>query len=242
MNVFEMTDTWNDAGTTFSAISMDVTDTASASESRLLDLKVGGADRFFVRKDGRMSVTDGIFNGSNVQISSTEISLSNNFNKYVHLGRLFSGGFQTGMAFAGGSFLGFQASANANIALADARLYHDGTGAIAQRSGAIAQAFHLYNTYTDASNYERGIIRWSGNQMQIGTDAAGTGTARGLSLSTGGRVASILLGNTYNQIDFNAGSFVFSGASIKMAFLPTSDPADAGRLWNDAGTLKISAG
>jgi hypothetical protein len=27
-----------------------------------------------------------------------------------------------------------------------------------------------------------------------------------------------------------------------MSALPTEDPAVAGRLWNDAGTLKVSAG
>jgi hypothetical protein len=27
-----------------------------------------------------------------------------------------------------------------------------------------------------------------------------------------------------------------------MTALPTSDPTVAGRLWNDAGTLKVSAG
>ena len=34
----------------------------------------------------------------------------------------------------------------------------------------------------------------------------------------------------------------FSNASISMTALPTSDPAVAGRLWNDGGTLKVSAG
>ena len=33
-----------------------------------------------------------------------------------------------------------------------------------------------------------------------------------------------------------------SNASISMANLPTSDPTVAGRLWNDSGTLKVSAG
>ena len=33
-----------------------------------------------------------------------------------------------------------------------------------------------------------------------------------------------------------------TNASISMTALPTSDPAVAGRLWNDAGTLKVSAG
>ena len=39
-----------------------------------------------------------------------------------------------------------------------------------------------------------------------------------------------------------SGAVVLSNASIKMTALPTSDPAVAGALWNDAGTLKVSAG
>lgn len=31
-------------------------------------------------------------------------------------------------------------------------------------------------------------------------------------------------------------------ANVEMPNLPTSDPAVAGRLWNDAGTVKVSAG
>ena len=38
------------------------------------------------------------------------------------------------------------------------------------------------------------------------------------------------------------GAVTLSNASIKMTALPTSDPAVAGALWNDAGTLKVSAG
>ena len=33
-----------------------------------------------------------------------------------------------------------------------------------------------------------------------------------------------------------------TNASISMTALPTSDPGVAGRLWNDAGTVKVSAG
>ena len=36
--------------------------------------------------------------------------------------------------------------------------------------------------------------------------------------------------------------FVADSNGIKMPNIPTSDPAEAGRLWNDGGTLKISAG
>ena len=49
-NIYALTDTWNAGGTTFTAIKMSVTDTASASGSMLLDLQVGGTSRFSVSK------------------------------------------------------------------------------------------------------------------------------------------------------------------------------------------------
>jgi hypothetical protein len=47
--------TWNAAGTTFTAVKMNVTDTASAAGSLLLDLQVGGTSRFRVSKGGRVT-------------------------------------------------------------------------------------------------------------------------------------------------------------------------------------------
>jgi hypothetical protein len=45
-DIYAMTDTWNNGGTTFSAIKMDVTNTASAAGSMLLNLCIGGAKYF----------------------------------------------------------------------------------------------------------------------------------------------------------------------------------------------------
>jgi hypothetical protein len=53
-----------------------------------------------------------------------------------------------------------------------------------------AQTFNLYNTYTDASNYERGFMKWNSNVLEIGTEAAGTGTARALALNGTGSVTT----------------------------------------------------
>ena len=55
-NIFDLTDTWNSAGTTFNAIKMNVTDTASAAASLLMDLQVGGSSLFSVRKDGLTTI------------------------------------------------------------------------------------------------------------------------------------------------------------------------------------------
>lgn len=48
--------TWNDALTTFTAIKFNVTDTASAAGSLLLDLQVGGTSQLKVEKDGGLNI------------------------------------------------------------------------------------------------------------------------------------------------------------------------------------------
>ena len=53
--LYDLTDTWNAGGTTFNAIKMNVTDTASAAGSLLMDLQVGGVSQFSVTKDGALT-------------------------------------------------------------------------------------------------------------------------------------------------------------------------------------------
>ena len=54
-SVADLIQTWNNVATTFSAIKMDVTDTASAAGSMLINLLVGGAARFQVTKAGNVT-------------------------------------------------------------------------------------------------------------------------------------------------------------------------------------------
>ncbi len=62
-----------------------------------------------------------------------------------------------------------------------------------QRNGVTAQSLLVYNTYTDASNYERGVFDWSttANTLTVGTEVLGTGTARSLYLKAGATVDSV---------------------------------------------------
>lgn len=57
--LYDLTDTWNAAGTVFNAIKMNVTNTASAAGSKIVALQVGSTDRFTVDKDG-----NGYFSGT----------------------------------------------------------------------------------------------------------------------------------------------------------------------------------
>jgi len=50
--VLSATSTWNGSGVAFTGIKFNVTDTASATASALVDLQVGGVTKFKIRKDG----------------------------------------------------------------------------------------------------------------------------------------------------------------------------------------------
>jgi len=63
-------------------------------------------------------------------------------------------------------------------AAGDVILSRDIANVLAQRNGANAQTFRLYNTYTDASNYERLSTTWTSNVCYTKPENAGTGSAR----------------------------------------------------------------
>ena len=54
--IYNLTDTWNAAGTVFTAIKVNVTNTASASGSKLIDLQLGGTTLFNVDKNGSVGI------------------------------------------------------------------------------------------------------------------------------------------------------------------------------------------
>jgi len=98
----------------------------------------------------------------------------------------------------------------------------DGSHTFAQRDGSNGQTFRLYNTFTDASNYERGFLRWNSNVLQIGTEkGSGGGTARALEFQTDGvtrmglSTAGVLTLTTTNTLTVtpNATSIMFGGAA-----------------------------
>lgn len=67
----------------------------------------------------------------------------------------------------------------------DVGISRDAANTLAQRNSTNPQTFRVYNTFTDASNYERAKIGWNSNTLEIGTEAAGTGTLRNINLIGG---------------------------------------------------------
>lgn len=71
----------------------------------------------------------------------------------------------------------------------DVAFVRDTAGVVALRLSTAAQAFRVYNTWTDASNYERLSFAWGANVANIATEQAGSGTARKMALGTAGAAA-----------------------------------------------------
>jgi len=55
--IYDLSDTWNNAGISWNGIKLNVTDTASAVGSKLVDLQISGVSKFSVSKTGAVTAT-----------------------------------------------------------------------------------------------------------------------------------------------------------------------------------------
>jgi hypothetical protein len=55
--IYDLSDTWNNAGISFNGIKLNATDTASAAGSKLIDLQINGGSKFTVGKTGAVIAT-----------------------------------------------------------------------------------------------------------------------------------------------------------------------------------------
>jgi hypothetical protein len=154
-----------------------------------------------------------------------------------------------GLAFTSDASLGWNNSATDAYATApDLRIHRDAAAALAQRNGINPQTYRVYNTYTDASNYERLSIGWVSNIATISTEPAGTGVGRQLKLQAS--FASMV----YNAGDSAADhTFQIAGVNIfrihpsnvflaKDTYTYGWDSFDAGIGRNAAGRVEVNNG
>ena len=169
------TQIWNNVATTFTAIKCNVTDTASASGSLLMDLQVGGVSKFSVRKDGRLALA-GVINPHTWAYIWGEPTAWN-FNVYSN--QLVSIDGQTNaLAVSSGGRLAWSSTISANNRTYDLTLSRDAANTLAQSNGTNAQTSRIYGTYTDASNYRRLSKTMStAGVAEIKPEGAGTGAA-----------------------------------------------------------------
>lgn len=246
--------TWNAAGTTFTSLRVNVTDTASNASSLLMDLQVGGTSRFKVDKNGSAYVRQGSYNNCGLVFGSnldTGIYYASNF-------FYFDVGGAVGALVGSSGFLtpgGYYGLSAGGASSPDLILTRDAADILAQRRTTNAQTFRIYNTFTDASNYERGFMRWATNVLEIGAEAAGTGTSRNVSIVQGG-ATRLTIGSTIDaNVSINCGQFIYNFQGLGARSLsadPTTSNLVSGfynvfkntttgvvKLWyNDGGTMK----
>ena len=164
----------------FSAAVINVTNTASATASRLLDVQSSGTTVFSVLDGNR------ILGSSFVPtLTGPSLELGSGTGIYDSGGLRLSGQGQNIALVTSTGFRvrGFELQFSSG---GETALIADAADVLAMRRGVNPSTFRLYNTFTDASNYERLSLRWASNVAIIGTEKAGTGSARTLELQVDG--------------------------------------------------------
>lgn len=231
--IYNLSDTWNDAGVTFTGIGLNVTDSASASASNLLNLQVGGVSRFSVGKGGDITlpqVATGVFPND---YANAGIKMPGGAGIYGYAGGFgfFTGNGQkaifaspnwSGVNLLNGFSLGFRADGLTSAA--DLVIARDAANTLALRNGTNAQALRLYGTFTDASNYQRLSFSQTAFQATITTEWAGTGGSFGIAMANLDSLASrqsrfrftadaAVIGNTPQRLSWVASSQASSDAA-----------------------------
>jgi hypothetical protein len=191
--------TWNDAADTFTAWKLNVTSTASAAASMLVDLQVAGSGVFAVLKTGSIYLngapTSTPLGGVGITGPSGGSIHVGAINGVAYLGRtdIFGADVRVdtdGIKIKSTGRLGWSADTT-SFGTLDVALYRDAAATLALRNSTTAQTFRVYNTAdgSPGSNYERVEIVNSQFFTDIYTSQAGTGAVRGLGLGVnGGRI------------------------------------------------------
>ena len=111
-----------------------------------------------------------------------------------------------------------------------------------------AGPFRIYNTFTDASNYERLSLRWASNVAIIGTEKAGTGSARALEFQTDG-VTRMTIASSGGTINVGSGAQlgstgiqVASTASLRFSGGAIGSSSDLWMLRSGSGIIRFATG
>lgn len=150
--------TWNTTGAP-NLIDIDLTVTAANNSANIVNWTVGSLIAFRLTRFGGAQF-DSLILGSSTQ-------------SWLY-------GASNGLITRANCWIGWSASTTSATFTPDLLLHRDAAGTLAQRNGTNAQTSRIYKTYTDAANYERAYIGWSGNIARLGTEAGGTGTKRSL--------------------------------------------------------------
>jgi hypothetical protein len=186
---------WNGAGQTFKAIEVDITDTASADASNLLDISVGNDQKLLLRKDGSLALNTTNQQGvltlvQNSTTQSTTLNLIDGSATWNDAGDTFIGlNFDfTQTAYASASkLLSLSAGGNRNFVI-------DAEGEVISRSeftgGALQTALLVDVTNTSSAANSLLLDLQVGDSSKFSVDIDGDVIAQGSLTIEGGITAN----------------------------------------------------
>lgn len=229
--VLNATQTWNNAGTTFSAIKLNVTNTASAAASKVIDLQIGSANVLNVDRSSALTLNT----GNNAMTINTAL-----------------GGFQANFVTANGTELILQGgvfvgTTTFSLGWSDVVVKRDAADIWAHRRTTNAQAWRLYNTFTSTTSYERLELDWitTANTMLIGTQkGSGGGTARVMSFVYGGTTTAAISVPITSGVLTVAGGITDAGSHIVESgtAIPAGGTAAKGYMFSSTANYGIFFG
>lgn len=124
---------------------------------------------------------------------------------------------------------------------------------LALRNSTTSQAFRVYNTYTDASNYERGVFdfKTTANVLTIGTEKLGTGATRNIQFLVGGVLkadfgvtgsAWTFVGNIQTPNSIQVTFDISVGRNLSLGPNPYTGGSTVTIFSNTSGVLQLSSG
>lgn len=138
----------------------------------------------------------------------------------------------------------------------DVVLSRGGVDILEQKRGVNAQTLNVYNTFTDASNYERISLSWAGNVLFIVAQGAGLGQIRAIgydglhhtfytnhiarwSIDASGNITAGS-DNTYTIGASGSAPSKVTTHTLNISSIPTSSSGlSSGDVWSNLGILTI---
>jgi hypothetical protein len=235
---------WVSGGTVqqlFTAVKLNVTDTASNVGSNLLDFQVGGVSKAKVTKYG--SYIGGASGASNSPALAFPLSGSYAVGVYspssykIQFAMSGVSSLNDTTAYSGLQYEMTGCTLSWGLVAQDIVLSREGAGILAQRNLANAQTFRLYNTYTDATTFERLNLKWDTNVLKIGTEKGSVGgAARAMEFQTDGTTRMTVTSTGDVGIGTNAPG---ARLNVQSPLTSTIGSTDSSVMLGQAGTSNI---
>ncbi|MEB3207322.1 MAG: hypothetical protein VKK63_00205, partial [Synechococcus sp.] len=153
--VLDLSQTWNDGSVAFTALRINVTNTASSGASLLIDATASnGTDYFRVARSGQVQINRTAASVAAIAVVTGNISTDNgtvsaNFHSQLN---------SSGVALGSNRLVAWGSTTDAN-STPDIIILRDAANTLGQRNADNAQASLIYGRHTSSTNYQRLAIR-----------------------------------------------------------------------------------